>query len=262
MSKIVGVCILKLSDETISALKKNGINSLQELMLKRDLGLLSLDKYSNNCLEELADVCERLDDFHDSLNEDFYSANFASSIEEKRNSEAPIAFGTTSHQRIKLGTDVGRPRTVKQAVLDIMEKSPNTDFDIKAIRAIIKRRYKGAVSYKTNTIKSTLSSLTSSGLIVRSEDLDHYRIKADGARRERHNPSIKRWQLDDYLPKHLNKTIEFRYKTDRPGSDRRWRRTKICGYNDKYVFTNEYYPSERSVLYMKDRIVEVREPLA
>jgi hypothetical protein len=100
----------------------------------------------------LADVCECLEDFHDSLNEDFYFANFASSIEEKRNNEAPIAFGATSHQRIKLGTDVGRPRTVKQAVLDIMKKSPNTDFDVKAIRTIIKRRYKGAVSYRTNTI--------------------------------------------------------------------------------------------------------------
>lgn len=262
MSKIISACILKLSDETISVLKKNGINSLQELLMKRDLGLLSLDKYSNRCLEELADICERMDDFQDSLNEDFYSANFASVIDEGRSKEMPVVNDKVLQQRNKTSRDIVRPTSVRQAILDIMGKSPNTSFDIKSIRTILKRRYKGTISSRTNTIRSTLSSLVSSELIVRLEDLDHYRFKANESRKKEPGPRIERWQLDDYLSKHLNKTIEFRYKTERPNSDRRWRRTIVCGHNDKYVFTNEYYPSGRSVMYMKGRIVEVREPMA
>jgi Fe2+ or Zn2+ uptake regulation protein len=238
MSKILAVGIVELSDKAIMALKWNGINSLQELMMQYDLGLLNEKLYGTECFQELQNACKKIDRFYECLNR-----------------ELIIQTG----KMIKSDPALNRPTSLKSAIIELLDNSPNEVFDRKTMQKILRRRYGSTISTNTDTIRSTLSSLVCHGIIKRI-DSDHYTsIHATYACNQAASKFVKNEALDVFLFNHMGKEIEFRYKTERPRSENKWRHVTIQGQDIKCFTTTERFPSGRPVRYLKERVVEYRE---
>ena len=245
MSKLLAVGIIELSDKAIKALKWNGINSLQELMMQYDLGLLNEKLFGVECLQELHEACKRIDNFYESLNRELTIKADNTSVFPKKNNESDFVLN--------------RPTSLKSAILKLLNNSPNEIFDRKNMQKLLRRKYGATISTKTDTIRSTLSFLASHGFIKRI-DSDHYSsINAPPSVACTTLVNVKNDALDTFLFNHMGKEIEFRYKTERPGSERKWRRVMIQGQDIKCFTTSERFPSGRLVRYLKEKVVEYRE---
>lgn len=66
--------------------------------------------------------------------------------------------------------------------------------------------------------------------------------------------------LQQFIKEHYAKQIEIRYKTHRAKSDKRWRRVEVAGQNEDLLFTNDVRSSGKRVAYVKEKIVEFRDP--
>lgn len=302
MSEIVAVGIVSLSSSAIRALYENGISTLNELMVQRDLGLLTSENYDSVCLSELLDACEKIERFNESLNRDVIPDDVkkavertkkeAFSAERKRhavlsrkeivpthteNDNTSVNGKQSIFEGIKKDLEAivngERLTSVRKAILKIFCASDSQTFDRKTIKKMAEKNYYGPIPINSDTIRSTLSSLKSHGFVKRVIIADSVCYMRGEAFNEVLNTISNKkilsgdqklsyvWksELDAFLDRHIGKEIEFRYKTERPRSEKRWRRERVYDYNDKYLLVTGCYLSGLRIQYLKERIVEYRE---
>ncbi|MBR3332238.1 hypothetical protein IKG28_01245 [Candidatus Saccharibacteria bacterium] len=83
---------LKMSGNLKTLLRKSGINTLQELRIQYDLGLLILDDYNKDCRIELQEICEKLVDANGLKNNAFESDPQQKDDDLKLKSNMPIGM--------------------------------------------------------------------------------------------------------------------------------------------------------------------------
>lgn len=273
MSDILAVSILELSTGSRRALRKNGIDTLNELMVQRDLGILNANDYSRQIFQELMDVCDKIDDFYRKLNEKIVLNEVKCAPVDLQNDHSFEEGRRRTFEGIKKDlisvVNLEQPTSLRKAILMVFVASANGAFDRKKIKTLIERKYRSTVSTNTDAIRSTLSSLVSHGFLkcVGNEYMRggaFNKILNDyGVSVVRENVTktkyMERQDLDVFLEEHIGKEIEFRYKTDRLGSDKRWRRVTVYDQDDKYLIITGSYMSGRRIKYLKERIVEYRE---
>ena len=139
--------------------------------------------------------------------------------------------------------------SLQVAVPEIVESFKGS-FDLKMVREKLKRRYGNRVSTKKNSIKVALNKLLREGVIEKTDMGDF--ITCGGS-------YVDIAKLNRFLDKHIGKKIEFRYKSERLNSDKRWRYESVWAHDEKYLYISKQYKSGRHVFYSKSRIVDYRE---
>ena len=136
-------------------------------------------------------------------------------------------------------------------------KAMKGPFNHKTVREALRKKYGNRVSTNKSSIKTKFSELLSEGRIKRIETGDYiYCSNPDGATININN----KVDLDSFIRSHIGKEIEFRYKSNRSYSEKRWRRETVWMHDDKYLYIEKKYKSGQHVIYLKERIVEYREP--
>ena len=265
MNRVLAVGIIDLSDDVIEVMLENGINSLRELMVQRDMGFINSERFYREVLRELLSACQKI-------------------VSQKRQVKPTHAGNSTVYddgrrhiyESIKKDLiSVGnheRPTSIRKAVLKLLSESPYKGFDRKTIKNILERRYGKWMSVNTDTLRSTLSSLKSHGFIIEMNELGLYRFNKSLLELDSRKPGSKNSGSNEFatvlakmenlrcfIDRNVGREIEFRYKTARSGSEKRWRRTVVRGQNDWYMYTDDCYPSGRGVQYVKEKIIEYRE---
>lgn len=292
MNRLLAVGIIELSDGAILAMRRNGINCLQDLMIQRDLGLLTSEHFGGDYVKELLGVCEKIDGFIEGLRREIVPAE-AQGIGVSQEKNEPL------NERKQLGNlnigrslmDEGRRRTresifkdlasianletptsLRKAILKLMIDHSNRGFDRKTIKKILENKYKSTISINSDAIRSSLSTLESHMFIERINSLGYYKVTRYALsefsnhssaknyfRESKKLESLKEKELSDFIKRNIGKQIEFRYKSERAGSDKWWRRAKVYDQDDAYLYTADYYPSGGRMRYLKERIVEYKE---
>ncbi|MBQ6461174.1 hypothetical protein IJJ36_01930 [Candidatus Saccharibacteria bacterium] len=274
MSDILAVSILELSPNSRRALERNGVDTLSELMAHRGFGFLTPENYDSESLRELIKVCDEIDKFYKRLNERIVSLD---KIEHKGSKqEKDYSFDEGRHrafESIKKDLisvmNLEQPTSLRKAILTVFAGSADGVFDRKMIKTLVERKCRRAVSTNTDAIRSALSSLVSHGFLKRVGGgytrgaIFNKIIKESGflERREGLNrfEVLEVEKLKHFLDSHIGKEIEFRYKTERAGSDKKWRRVRVYDHDDTYLMTTGSYLSGRRINYLKEKIVEYRE---
>lgn len=292
MNRLLAVGIIELSDGAILAMRQNGINSLQDLMIQRDLGLLTSEHFVGGYIKELLDACEKIDGFNNGLRREIIPAEVGSlNVSQKKNE--PLV---KSNQSVNLNVnrrliDEGRRRTresimkdlvsianleiptsLRKAILKLMIDHSDKGFDRKTIKKILEDKYKNTISINSDAIRSNLSTLESHMFIERINNLGYFRItryalgefsklsSAENYYRESKKIELLREEeLSDFIKRNIGKQIKIRYKSERVGSDKWWRCVKVYDQDDAYLYTADYYPSGARMRYLKERIKEYKD---
>ena len=291
MNRILAVGIIDLSDNAINVMQENGIDSLQELIIQRDLGFVNSGRFDEEILRELLSVCQKIDEFNNGLRKKIAPIKMRRSGVSQKGNESSIknrqSNGLAADKR---PVDEGRRRTregivrdlasisnletptsLRKAILKLMIDCPNKGFDRKTIKETLERRYKNTISINSDAIRSTLSSLESHMFIMRTNNPGYYRItkyalnefsKCSNANNYFEETEkveyLKEKELDDFIHNNIKQEIEFRYKSERARSDKWWRRVKVYDQDDRYLYVADFYPSGGRVRYLKERIIEYR----
>ena len=274
MSDIFAVIILELSSSAKQALQRNGVETLNELMAHRGFGFLTSENYDPESLRELIKVCDEIDKFYKRLNERIVPLGNTEreSIKQEKNYYSDEgrhrAFESIKKDLISV-MNLEQPTSLRKAILTVFAGSTDGIFDRKMIKTLVERKCRRAVSTNTDAIRSTISSLVSHGFLKRVGDgyargaIFNKIIKESGflERREGLNrfEVLEVEKLKQFLDSHIGKEIEFRYKTERAGSDKKWRRVRVYDHDDTYLMTTGSYMSGRRINYLKEKIVEYRE---
>lgn len=141
--------------------------------------------------------------------------------------------------------------SLRTAVLEVV-KEINAPFDIGEVRDRMRKKYGDGVSTKENSVNTVLNEMLRKGVIKRAGaniyvfygEIIHSKYKP---------------KLDSFLEDNYGKEIEFRYKTERSSSDKRWRCETVWAYDEQYLYTKKQYSSGRHVVYLKSRIVDYRK---
>lgn len=238
MKKTLAVGIISLSDRTLGFLEKSGVHSLQELIARRDSGLLTTEQFDGESLKELQEACKSFDDFNESLKKNLFPKN-TKQISDDRIDNYPVP--------------------IKDAVLGLFARVPTRKLSIAEIGVILERVFKGDMDVDYATIAKILVELINEGRIERIDDEGYYRlIKKPSDDNEVFYSFDKMAKLNSFLDANIGKEIEFRYKTNRSQSERRWRRIRLFGQNRNSFYATECYPSGRRIQYTKERVVEYR----
>lgn len=144
--------------------------------------------------------------------------------------------------------------TLKEAISETLITMYG-EFSFKDIREKIRKRYRGRITAKMESIKPYLSSFVKQGYLERTESGNYIKI-TDMRIPPLINP--KKTDLDSFLQSNIGKEIEFRYKSSRPKSENRWRKEKVLRYDDHYLYVERQFPSGHHVCYQKQRIVKYR----
>lgn len=140
--------------------------------------------------------------------------------------------------------------SLRTAVLEVV-KEIGSPFNIDEVRDKMHIKYGDGVSTKKNSVNTVLNELLRKGVIKRI-DTSTYVFYAE-IKRSKYKPKI-----DSFLEDSFGKEIEFRYKTERPSSDKRWRCETVWAYDEQYLYVKKQYSSGRHVAYLKSRIVDYR----
>lgn len=143
--------------------------------------------------------------------------------------------------------------TLKEAILKTLE-TIHGEFDFKEIREKIRKRYKGKITAKMNSIKPYLSQFVKEGILERTESGKYIKTSDKPILR-----TFSQADLDNFLQSNIGKEIEFRYKSERPNSDKRWRKEEVLRYDDYYLYVKRQYPSGHRVYYQKQRIIDFKK---
>lgn len=244
MKRMLAASVISLSDETIDALKKDGINSLQELIARRDSGLLTPERFDDECFEELQKACKSFDDFNNSLKKNLFIGDKrpqSHDINKKR-----YVYTQDKYSLIKL----------KDAVLELFKRVPNRKMNIADVENILRQVFGDDLSEDYVTIGATLIELAKEGQIEKVEDGGYYKLIKKDPEEEVIYSFDKIAKLKSFLSENNGKEIEFRYKTSRPGSEKKWRRIRLYGRDDRYFYDTECFPSGRRIQYKIDKVVE------
>lgn len=247
MKRVLAASVISLSDETIDALKKDGINSLQELIARRDSGLLTLERFDEESFEELRNACKGIDDYNNSLKKNIFIGNKISQppdVNKKR-----YIYTQDGYSLIRL----------KDAVLELFKRVPSRKMNVTDVENILSQVFGKDLTEDYTTIGATLVELLKDGLIEKVDDNGRYRLIRKEPEEEVFYPFDKIAKLNAFLSENIGKEIEFRYKTSRPGSEKRWRRIELYSQGDTYFCDTECYSSGRRIQYRKDKVVEYRK---
>lgn len=292
MNRLLAVGIIELSDGAISAMRRNGINCLQDLMIQRDLGFLTSEYFGGDYVEELLGVCEKINEFNNGLRREIIPVK-VESFNASQGKNEPLA---KSNQLVSLNVnrrliDEGRRRTresimkdlvsianleiptsLRKAILKLMIDHSDKGFDRKTIKKILEDRYKGTISINSDAIRSNLSTLESHMFIERVNNIGCFRItryalsefsklsSAENYYRESKKIELLREEeLSNFIKRNIGKQIRIRYKSERAGSDKWWRCVKVHDQDDAYLYTADYYPSGARMRYLKERIKEYKD---
>lgn len=248
MKRTLAVGIISLSDKTIDVLKNNGIYSLQELLSRRDSGSLYAGRFDGESYAEIQEACKSIDSFNASLKKNLFPDNEKQQPDSSKDKDETIRLKT-------------HPMPLRIAVLELFRRAPTRKLNIAEIERILISVFGDDYSEDYTTIGATLVELANDGVIEKVDDAGYYRlIKKPFGEEEVIYPFDDMSKPKFFLNDNIGKEIEFRYKTSRAGSEKRWRRVKVYGQNDKLLYTNEYYPSGRRISYQKERIIEYRTP--
>lgn len=292
MNRLLAVGIIELSDGAILAMRQNGINSLQDLMIQRDLGLLTSEHFVGGYIKELLDACEKIDGFNNGLRREIIPAEAESSSASQEKKELLARNEQSKGPSVNRSLiDEGRRRTresilkdlssianletptsLRKAMLKLMIDHSDRSFDRKTIKRILEDRYKSAISVNSDAIRSNLSTLESHMFIERINNLGYFRItryalgefsklsSAENYYRESKKIELLREEeLSDFIKRNIDKQIKIRYKSERVGSDKWWRCVKVHDQDDAYLYTADYYPSGARMRYLKERIKEYKD---
>ena len=168
--------------------------------------------------------------------------------------------------------------SLREAMLKVFELAHDKPFDCKTMRDKLLLRFGKRVSAKKASVKCALNELVRKGIIERTSSGDyvmrrgkrgneleneHKTIQADTSKCNNEsrceNSFLESEALNAFLEKHIGKEFEFRYKSNRTNSDKRWRREKLWAFDDNYFYVERIYSSNRHVMYRKDRVVDCRE---
>ncbi len=272
--------VLGLSKTACSELRKCGIDSVQDLMLLINAKLLprqeSKQGYNISMREAILNVLKKrqneilnCDEIREELISE-YGNSVSSNIGSIRSIALSMAYSgiieraSTGQYFYSSNTQIDKQAekiqannqyyvSLKEAVPEVL-KTITGPFDFKIIRDRLKRRYGNRVSTKKSSIKTKLNELLREGAIKRTETGDYIRSSELSSTR-----SVGISTLDRFLEEHIGKEIEFRYKSERSRSDKRWRRETVWMYDDKYLYISKQYLSGRHIIFRKERIVEFRE---
>ena len=143
--------------------------------------------------------------------------------------------------------------TLKEAILKTLE-TIHGEFDFKEIREKIRKRYKGKITAKMNSIKPYLSQFVKEGILERTKSGKYIKTSDKPILR-----TFSQADLDNFLQSNIGKEIEFRYKSERPNSDKRWRKEEVLRYDGYYLYVKRQYPSGHRVYYQKQRIIDFKK---
>lgn len=247
MKRMLVASAISLSDEAIDALKREGIYSLQELIARRDSGLLALEKFDSECFEELQNACRSIDDFNNGLKKNlliYHKKQQPNDINKKR-----YIYIQDKYTLIKL----------KDAVLELFKRVPSRKMNIADVENILRKVFGDDLSEDYLTISETLAELANEGQIEKIDGGDYYRLIRKNPEEEVIYPFDKIAKFKVFLDENIGKEIEFRYKTSRPGSENKWRKIKLYGQGNNSFFATECYPSGRRIQYVKSKVIEYRE---
>ena len=288
MNRLLAVGIIELSDGAISAMRRNGVNSLQDLMIQRDLGFLTSELFGSEYLQELLSACEKIDGFNEGLKKEIVPAKIQHLDTNKSNDEGERSETLNTNRstisdgrrRTKEGimkdlasiANLETPTSLRKAILKLMIDHPGRAYDRKTIKNNLERKYKKTISINTDALRSNLSTLESHWFIERITSKSYYKItqyalnefsKLSGAKNYYEESKkvelLKKKEIDDFIVSNVGREIEFRYRTERKGSDKWWRRVRVHDQDDTYLYTTDYYPAGGRMRYLKERIVEYRE---
>lgn len=247
MKRVLAASVISLSDEAIDALKKDGINSLQELITRRDSGLLILERFDEESFEELRNACKGIDDYNNSLKKNIFIGNKISQppdVNKKR-----YIYTQDGYSLIRL----------KDAVLELFKRVPSRKMNVTDVENILNQVFGKDLTEDYTTIGATLVELLKDGQIEKVDDNGRYRLIRKEPEEEVIYPFDKIAKLNAFLSENIGKEIEFRYKTSRPRSEKKWRRIKLYGQDDGYFYDTECYPSGRRIQYRKNKVIEYRK---
>ncbi|MBR5419419.1 hypothetical protein IK110_04210 [Candidatus Saccharibacteria bacterium] len=267
--------ILGLSETANSELRKNGIDTVQDLMLLINLKLVASSEnepkisMKDAILEVFKEHPYKLffcNDIRDAIREK-YGLKASYDLESIKSLCSAMArkgilerTGTATYRyrgdnKTSNPYNIAPPITLKEAILETLE-TMHGEFSFKDIREKIRKRYKGRIAAKMESIKPYLSSFTKEGILERTSSGNYIKTEDLCYIRPTCGPI---WpDLDSFLQAHIGKEIEIRYKSSRPKSENRWRKEKVLRYDDHYLYVERQFPSGHHVCYQKQRIVEYR----
>jgi Fe2+ or Zn2+ uptake regulation protein len=196
MNRLLAVGIIELSDGAILAMRRNGINCLQDLMIQRDLRFLTSEHFGGDYIEELLGVCEKIDEFNNGLKREIIPAEVEGFNASREKNELLIKSEQSDGLNVnRRPIDDGRRRTresimkdlvsianletptsLRKAMLKLMIDHSDRSFDRKTIKKILEDRYKGTISINSDAIRSNLSTLESHMFIERINSLGYFKI--------------------------------------------------------------------------------------
>lgn len=292
MNRLLAVGIIELSDGAILAMRRSGINCLQDLMIQRDLGFLTSEHFGGDHIKELLDACEKIDGFNNGLRREIVPAEVESFNTSREKNEPLIKSGQSDGLNVnRQPIDDGRRRTresimkdlvsianletptsLRKAILKLMIDCSGKSFDRKTIKKILENRYKGTISINSDAIRSNLSTLESHMIIERVNNIGCFRItryalsefskllSAENYYRESGKIELQRKEeLSNFIKRNIGKQIKIRYKSERAGSDKWWRFVKVYDQDDAYLYTADYYSSGARMRYLKEKIKEYKD---
>ncbi len=271
--------VLGLSKTACSELRKCGIDSVQDLMLLINAKLLpgqdSKQGYHIGMREAILNVlkkrpneilnCEEIregliSEYGNSVSSNIGSIRsialsmaYSGVIERASTGQYFYSSNTQINKQEKIQVNNQYYVSLKEAIPEVL-RTITGPFDFKIIRDRLKRRYGNRVSTKKSSIKTKLNELLREGTIKRTETGNYIRSSESS-----NACPINTSTLNRFLEEHIGKEIEFRYKSERSRSDKRWRRETVWMYDDKYLYISKQYLSGRHIIFRKERIVEFRE---
>ena len=292
MNRLLAVGIIELSDGAISAMRRNGINCLQDLMIQRDLGFLTSEHFVGGYVKELLDACEKIDGFNNGLRREIIPAEVESLNADQEKNEPLIKSRqldglNVNRHLIKEGrrrtkdsimkdlssiANLETPTSLRKAMLKLMIDHSDRSFDRKTIKKILEDKYRSTISINSDAIRSNLSTLESHMFIERINSLGYFKItryalsefsKLSSAenyfRESKKVEKLREEELSSFITRNIGKQVKIRYKSERTGSDKWWRCVKVHDQDDAYLYTADYYPSGARMRYLKERIKEYKD---
>lgn len=286
MSDILGsqIDILGLSDDACNELRKCNIKTVKDLLTLINKTLISeteVDQVEDNSrtyslglreailsvLKEHPNIILDCDEIREKIIEK-YGDNVSNNIASIRSVALTLSYAglieraSSGQYFYPSNHDLNSSRTNNSlqtiTLTDAVSKIVKTitgEFDYRVVRDKIIKRYGRKISTKKSSIKNTLNRLERSGIIKRTYS-GNYVYCSDKSTTGDH---LNRLKLDQFLNSNIGKEIEFRYKTRRPNSEKRWRRETLWAYDDNYLYAERQYPSGRHIYYLKKRITEFRK---
>ncbi len=261
--------ILGISPQACTALRKCGISTVQDLLIAIDTSIMNKNEEQrivpNVSMKEaiLSVMQERANRLFDYKKvQEAILQKYGGAVSTNPNSIKTIMSRMAKKGRIHKISDVhfayieiqknDQTINLHDAILSVLKESNGKPFTYKKVRDWLREKYNGKVSTATSSIKMKLKLLIEEGYLERTDTNDYVlpRDKIINSTQE---------TLDSFLESHIGKEIEFRYKSKRAQSDKRWRREKVWAQDKKYMYVDQQYLSGHHIMYLKDRIVEFRE---